>query len=180
LPSKVPPPGFGYPLGGVSFPDPWKSFPTSHALGIHPSELCSGLRIEERFRAPLPLLRFPTKPPGLVAALQRFTLPRQPYPPHLSWFNTQVGPLALLGFRPFGHSPAEPMEKLFPFPSPSRPLAWPSLSKPPDRTPGFFSQRHGISPFLRGARPFDLPGRRTPATLLKVGPAAAYFFSSES
>lgn len=40
---EVPPSGFGYPLEGFSSLEPWKSFSTSHALGISPSELFSGL-----------------------------------------------------------------------------------------------------------------------------------------
>jgi hypothetical protein len=38
---EVPPLGFGYPFGGVSLFNPWKSLSTPNALGLRPSELSS-------------------------------------------------------------------------------------------------------------------------------------------
>jgi hypothetical protein len=59
-------------LSAVSaFKDPRPSFSTANAPELRPSERFSFPVIEGPFRALFPLLRFSTKPPGLIPALQR-------------------------------------------------------------------------------------------------------------
>jgi hypothetical protein len=70
----VPPSGFGYPLGGVSKTDPRRSFSTTNAHGLRPSELFSISEIDEFFRTYRPPSRFSTKPSSFVPA------PRRLYP----------------------------------------------------------------------------------------------------
>jgi hypothetical protein len=78
---EVPPPGFGYPLGGVSSPDPWKPLSAPNALGLRPSELSSNPVAQNRSPYPVPLLCFSIKlaqlDPGTPAA---YSSPGQPYP----------------------------------------------------------------------------------------------------
>jgi hypothetical protein len=74
--SKVPSSGFGYPLDGVSLLAHGSTLSASHALGLHPPELCSALVAHSRFLKSDPLLRFLAKPSGLTPTLQRFPLTR--------------------------------------------------------------------------------------------------------
>jgi hypothetical protein len=82
---KVPPPGFGYPHGGVSLSRPRKLFSAFHAHGLHSSGLCSGSAACDRFPCHVPPLRFSAKPFGLATALRRFALtePTVPSAPRL-------------------------------------------------------------------------------------------------
>jgi hypothetical protein len=66
LPAGGPAPRVWLPFQRPRFPGPWKPFSAPNAHGLHPSELFSGLAIENRFPGPLPLSRFSTRPFGLV------------------------------------------------------------------------------------------------------------------
>jgi hypothetical protein len=74
---KVPPSGFGYPLGGVSAFHPRKPLSAPHALGLCPSGLFSHSVAHNRFPGCVPLLRFPARLSGLATALQRFSLTKR-------------------------------------------------------------------------------------------------------
>jgi hypothetical protein len=70
---KVPYPGFGYPLYGVSNFHPWEPFSTPNTLGIHPPKRSSFSVVEKSSRISLSALAFPYKTlSGLVPTLQRF------------------------------------------------------------------------------------------------------------
>jgi hypothetical protein len=68
---KVPSSGFGYPLDGVSSFILGSNLSTPHAHGFHSSGLFSSFVAGLAFPQTLPLVRFSTKPPGLVPTLQR-------------------------------------------------------------------------------------------------------------
>jgi hypothetical protein len=69
---KVPSSGFGYPLDGVSHPNPWRSLSISNALGLCPSELSSFSVVNRVFRADLSALAFFHETRwGLAPTLQR-------------------------------------------------------------------------------------------------------------
>jgi hypothetical protein len=127
---EVPPSGFGYPLDGVSSFEPWRSFSTSHALGICPSELFSDLKVQICFRISDPLLRFISRPYGLRKfASAAFSFKTSRTLLRLSGFSTQVGPCALLSFRTFRVSLRWPNEEA---PSFSVTLSF-FLQRPPKR-----------------------------------------------
>ena len=103
---KVPPSGFGYPLDGVSLSILGSNFSTPHAHGLRSSGLCSALVANLGFPHDLSLVRFSTKPHGLIPTLQRFQPTRSAAPFALSFFfGRENGPcplelLHLPGFLP--------------------------------------------------------------------------------
>ena len=83
---KVPPSGFGYPLDGVSPLVLGSDLSTPHAPGLYSSGLCSSFVAGSKFPCILPLVRFLTKPFGLVPTLQRLQPTRPAVPSALSFF----------------------------------------------------------------------------------------------
>jgi hypothetical protein len=69
---EAPPPGFGYPLGGVSRPDPWKPISSSNTLGVHLSELLPLRWSKNGFAFSLRPCTFHIDRSGLHAVLRRF------------------------------------------------------------------------------------------------------------
>ena len=89
---KVPSSGFGYPLDGVSPFILGSDLSTPHAHGLHSSGLCSNFVAGPKFPCILPLVRFSTKPLGLVPTLQRIQPTRLAVPSALSFlFRRECG-----------------------------------------------------------------------------------------
>jgi hypothetical protein len=61
---EVPPPAFGYPLGGVSFKNPLEPFSAPHALGVPPSEPFSFPVVQPVFPRADAFLHFSQRPSG--------------------------------------------------------------------------------------------------------------------
>jgi hypothetical protein len=119
LPShpEVPPTGFGYPLGGVSHPNPWKPISSPNALGVHLPELLPLRWSENSFPSSIRPCTFRTDRPGLRAVLRRFhpTVRAVSLTAH-SGRLIRNGTFPLFRVSRLSGSPSQgPMEKAFPF-----------------------------------------------------------------
>jgi len=92
--------GFGYPLGEMAWlAHPWRSFSTSNALGLNPSELFSSSG--DRSTLPGSSLRSCASDQNLTTLIRRFSgllPPVKPYPLLHPEGLVRVGTFALLGF----------------------------------------------------------------------------------
>jgi hypothetical protein len=181
---EVPPSGFGYPLGGVSCPNPWKPLSASHALGLRPSELSSSPVIRRKVSLhPFPPRLFPVKPsrPG-GGAIGGFIPPEKPCPLLLPWvFTPGRGLMLSWALGPFGLSrPKNPRRGLSPRSSPL-PFFLPNdLTAAQERNPrGFRLFRPGIS-LRRGRRPVWPFPPTALRYLFGPPPVAGYFFTSDT
>jgi len=128
--SKVPPSGFGYPLGGVSRFDPWKPLSASNARGLRPSKPFSFPAIRRFFRiaASVPALSSKTFRPwtGASTGCSRGESRSLVSPGGLDRGRDDalLGFQALSGFRAFRTDPESISLSGFPFrsyvPAPSR------------------------------------------------------------
>jgi hypothetical protein len=119
---EAPPPGFGYPLGGVSRPDPWKPISSSNTLGVHLSELLPLRWSKNGFAFSLRPCTFHIDRSGLHAVLRRFSSHRESCIPYSAFrtINPERDLSALQGFSPLRFSLSRTDGKsifLFPFPS---------------------------------------------------------------
>jgi hypothetical protein len=180
-PQEVPSSGFGYPLDGVSCPNPWKPLSASHAHGLHPSELCSSSVIEKKvsrllFRSG----SFQPNHPGLVPELQRLTPTEEAVPPPASPdVYSGAGPSALLGVATSQAFPTDkPEEKCLSFPQPFTFFLPNRLTATRKRNPkGVRLTRLGVSP-RKGRRPVWPFSPTALRYLLGSSPTAGYFFTS--
>jgi len=175
---KVPPSGFGYPLGGVSPSVLGNTVSVPHAHGLRPSGLCSDHVAGQGFPQDHSLLRFSTKPHGLASTLQRFTLTGPAALSALPTFRRRVEVHALLSFRTSQVFFRRIFEEASPFFVPFSLFCPQPPKKPETGAPRDSFQRPGISPLSRGARLLGVLDRLPSATALKREPVAAYFFSS--
>mgnify|MGYP003572361760 CR=1 FL=1 len=180
-PQEVPSSGFGYPLDGVSHPNPWKPLSASHAHGLRPSELFSFPVIEKKvsrflFRSGsfLPNL------PGLAPELQRLPPAGKAVPPPASpGVYPGAGPSALLGLTTSQALPSnEPKEKCLSSPLPLSFFLPNGFATARKRNPrGFWLFRLGVS-LRRGRRPVWPFSPMVLRSLFGSSPAAGYFFTS--
>jgi len=105
-----------------SFLTPWKPLSAPDALGVNPSELFSNPVIGGEFPHPLPLSRFPEKPPGLPSAPQRLSPTKLAVPLLAPKLLRPGGAFCSLGLSDLSGSPsAVPYEEIFPLHTPSLP-----------------------------------------------------------
>jgi hypothetical protein len=121
---QVPPPGFGYPLDGVSRSYPWKLFPAPNTLGIPSSELSSSPVTPESFPTLAPFLHLVTKPLSLahcasMASAHRKSSVSHSLPKGLVRGETLCSPEVSGLPDPL---PSKPIEKASPFPNSPRVL----------------------------------------------------------
>jgi hypothetical protein len=143
LPShpEVPPTGFGYPLGGVSYSNPWKPISSSNALGVHLSELLPLRWSRNGFPSLIRPCTFHIDRSGLHAVLRRFypTVKAVSLTAH-SERLIRNGTFPLSRFSRLSGSPSQgPMEKASPFPHSPHTVRLSSLHREKNHRPQGFA-----------------------------------------
>lgn len=181
---EVPRSGFGYPLRGVSCATLRSLFQLLALLGFSLQSFSPHQGSKKRFHSFFPLLRFFTKPSR--ASYRRFSglIPLAKPRPFTSTPDVYSGsgPSALLGFSASRALPTLSARIRVPFPN-SSPLALfvgPSLNIPTRKPQGLQLQGLWLSPFVKGAGPFDVSHRLSSATSSGNASVIDYFFLSAS
>jgi hypothetical protein len=173
--------GFGYPLGEMAWlPHPWRSFSTSNALGLNPSELFSSLG--DRSTLPGSSLRSCASDQNLTTLIRRFSgllPPTKPCPLLPPEGLDRVGTFALLGFPTSKALPLSTVgQKHLPSDTPLSSLLVPGLTHGNSMDRRVFRPTAWRSP-ITGAGLLGLLDLNFSPTLSANPHAADYFFISK-